>query len=371
MDRKILGIINFENDDINIDGLSQYHSLASSFFFGRYRLIDFTLSNFSNSNITHINIFTKNYVRNVFDHVGNGSHYDINIKQGLVNICPNDNYIDPFYYNDINAFLSYIRKIQDNPFPYVVISPSYFIYRVDYNLVLKEHIDNNSDITILYKKADNCKEEYLNCSTLNFDDQKRVISIGKNIGKYKNSNISLQAYIIDKDLFISLIKKAYDTSALFTLENIINDSCVDLNIKGYSITNNVYCINSLSTYIKSNLDFINEYNYLDSIKDYWPIYTKTNDSPPTIYTMDAKVKRAVIANGCIIEGEIENCIVGRNVIVKKGAIIKNSIITSRSFIGSNAYLNHVLVDKGAIVTHVKKIEGTIKHPIYIKRYTRV
>ena len=103
----------------------------------------------------------------------------------------------------------------------------------------------------------------------------------------------------------------------------------------------------------------------------WPIYTQTNDSAPTIYGKTSDVCGSVIANGCVIEGTVTDSVVSRNVTIRKGAIIKNSIILPGAYIGENAKLDHVVVDKYAIIHHVKELKGTAEEPVYVKRRDRI
>ena len=103
-------------------------------------------------------------------------------------------------------------------------------------------------------------------------------------------------------------------------------------------------------------------------KEDWPIYTKTNDSAPTYFSEDAKVQGSVIANGCIIEGEVINSVVGRNVKIKKGSVVKNSIILPEAYIGNDVKLDTAVVDKHAVVNKVKELKGdNVKIPVYVKR----
>ena len=103
----------------------------------------------------------------------------------------------------------------------------------------------------------------------------------------------------------------------------------------------------------------------------WPIYTMTNDSCPTLYMKGAKVSGSLIANGCQIEGTVIDSVIGRNVIIKKGVVIKDSIVLPDTFIDKNVKLNCAVVDRKAIVTHIKDLTGTCDNPIYVKRGDRI
>lgn len=367
-----LGIINFEDASVDISGLMDYRPASAISFLGRYRIIDFMLSNMTNSGISQINAFIKDKPRSLIEHLGTGRQYNINSKRGRLGILYGEERIMSDVYNhDIANFMSNMQYIEEINKPYVVIAPSYMIYQIDFNDVLKVHAERGADITVVYKSTDNAKEEFIGCDTLSMDKEKRIVGFEKNRGKYKTRNVSLEAYVMTKKLFIELVHKAANTSSLYWFKDILADSCEDLRITGYSYKGKVYCINSVRSYFKANLELCRFAEAKDLFKDDWPIHTKTNDSAPSQYMPEARVRGCTIANGCHIEGTVENCVIGRNVIIKRGANVKNSVILPGAYIGEGAKLDHVIVDKAAIVNHVKKLVGTDDSPIYVKRRDRI
>ena len=174
-----------------------------------------------------------------------------------------------------------------------------------------------------------------------------------------------------KKLFLELVRKAANTSSLYWFKDILADSCEDLRINGYAFKGMVYCVNSLRSYFKANIELRTHAKARELFKEDWPIHTRTNDSAPSQYMPEAKIRGCSIANGCHIEGHVENCVIGRNVIIKRGAVVKNSVILPGAYIGEGAKLDHVIVDKAAIVNHVKKLVGTDDSPIYVKRRDRI
>ena len=367
-----LGIINFEDACVDITGLMDYRPASAISFLGRYRLIDFMLSNMTNSGISQIEVFIKDKPRSLIEHLGNGRQYNINSKRGRLSILYGENRIMSEVYNhDIANFMDNIQYIEEVNKPYVIIAPSYMIYQIDFNEVLKYHAEKNSDVTVIYKSTDNAKEEFIGCDTLSMDKDKRIVAFEKNRGKYKTRNVSLEAYVMTKKLFLELVRKAANTSSLYWFKDILADSCDDLRINGYVFKGTVYCINSLRSYFKANIELRTHAKARELFKEDWPIHTRTNDSAPSQYMPEAKIRGCSIANGCHIEGNVENCVIGRNVIIKRGAVVKNSGILPGAYIGEGAKLDHVIVDKAAIVNHVKKLVGTDDSPIYVKRRDRI
>ena len=369
---RALGIISFEDNTANIEGLCDHRPVPAIAFMGRYRIVDFILSNMTNSGISNVQVYCKEKPRNLIEHLGDGKHYNINSKRGKLRILYGEKSFSSDVYNhDVANYMLNMQYIEEDPNPYVVVAPSYFVYTIDFNDVLKQHIESKADITMCYTSAKDAKTSFLGCDVVKLDKFKTVKGLEKNRGKLKSQTVSLEAYVMTKKLFIELVKKAADTSSLYWFKDVIADSVDELNIKGYQVKGYVSCLNSLSEYFRISMDLIDHNRALQLFKDGWPVYTQTNDSCPTIFAEGSKVSHCVVANGATIEGQVENSIVSRGVTVRKGAVVKNCILLPGAYIGENAKLDHVVVDKYAIVHHVKKLEGTDAEPVYVARRDRI
>lgn len=367
-----LGIVNFPGSNVKVKGMHDYRPIAAFSFLGRYRIVDFPLSNMTNSEIEEIQIYLKNRPRSVFSHVGTGRHYNINPKRGGVSILYGENSPESEFYNtDIASFKANLRTIRKSSKDYVVIAPSYLLYSMNYDTLLKKHVESGADVTVVYKTVDNAKTHFIDCNTLNLNKQKGILSIDKNRGNYKVRNISMDTYVLSKDLFIELIEEAVKLSSLFWFTDILNEKCQELDVRGYQYKGYLAAITDLTSYYEANMELIDPQVAEELFKEEWPIYTRTNDSAPTKYTKDAKVRRAVISNGCLIEGEVENSIIGRGCIVKKGAVVKNSVVCPQTVIGEDVYLNNVVVDKEVNISRVKNVQGINGTPAYVRKGDRI
>ena len=247
---KAFGIVNSSERNIHVEGLQDYRAIGAFSFLGRYRVIDFPISNMTKSGIEYIQL---NRTTNFFT---------------------------------------------------------------------DSHIESGADVTMLYHSVDNAKENYLNCHILNLNRQKGVLSIEHNHGNAKNRNIFMDTYVMSKELFISLIHKAKEISSLYTLADVINAGCRDgeLDVRGISHRGYFASITNFRSYHDANMDLIDYKTATDLFHDNWPIYTRTNNSCPTHYFDTANVSNSVISNGSMIEGTVENSIVGRGCTIKKGAV---------------------------------------------------
>ncbi len=366
-----LGIVSFPGANVQVNGLEEFRPVGAFSFLGRYRVIDFPLSNMTNSGIEHIQVYIKEKPRSLIEHLSTGRHYNINSKRGGLRVLYGENTGSSFYNHDIALFKASLDYIEESNFEHVIIAPSYMIYKMDYDKLLAEHIASEADVTVAYKSVDNAKTNFINCDTLNLNKQKGVLSIEKNRGNYKTRNISMETYVLSKALFIDLIQKASKTSSLYWFRDILNDECANLDVRGYAYRGYLAAITDLTAYYNANIELINIENATQLFDEEWPIYTRTNDSAPTQYYDDATVKHAVISNGCRIEGTVENSVVGRGCTIKAGAIVKNSVILPGCYIGDDVVLENVVVDKKARITRMKEVIGVCGSPAYVRRGDKI
>lgn len=365
---KAFGIVNSSSKNIRVEGLEDYRPIGAFSFLGRYRVIDFPISNLSNSDIDRIQIYVQEKPRTLVSHIGTGRHYNINSKSGRLQILFSDTAKRNDIYNtDIAAYYENLECIEAMHHEYVVITPDYMVYSADFSTLIAQHIDSGADITLLYHSVDNAKEAYLNCNILNLNKQRGVLSIEPNHGNAKNRNIFMDTYIMKKDLLVDLIKKARATSSAFTLTDIINELHNDLDVRGISHRRFFASITDFQSYYDANMDLINIKTAQTLFDSEWPIYTRTNDSCPTHYYGTAEIRNSVVSNGCQVEGTIENSILGRGCIIHKGAVIKNSVVLAGAEIGEGVHVENQVVDKLAKILHVKEVVSDPALPGYIKR----
>lgn len=369
---KALGIVNFSGSHIWVNGLEEYRPIGAFSFLGRYRIIDFPISNMSNSDIDRIQVCLRRKPRSLIEHIGTGRQYNINSKRGRIHTLFSESSAENDIYNtDIAAFIENFECIEKSNHPYVVIAPSYMVYTENFDALLDTHIESGADITLLYHSVDNAKDSFLNCDFLNLNRQKGVESIEKNRGSAKNRNIFMDTYVMKRELFMELIQKAHKLSSMYTLAQIVNIECSELDVRGVAHRGFFAAITDFKSYYDANISLI-DLKTADSLFDAdWPIYTRTNDSCPTQYFESADVKKSMVSNGCLIEGTIENSVIGRGCVIQKGAVVKNSVLLPGAFVGENVYVENQVIDKNAKLIHAKEIIAPSMKPGYIRRYDTI
>ena len=365
---RAFGIVASEDNTIHVDGLHDYRPIGAFSFLGRFRVIDFPISNMSNSDINRIQVYLRSRPRSIAEHIGSGRHYNINSKRGKVQLLFSENTSSrSIYNNDIAAYkenLDYVQRMHED---YVIVTPSYMVYKQDFRLLLDEHISSGAEITVLYHKVDNAREYFKGCNTITLNKQKGVQSIEKNLGTASNKNILMDTYCMKKEIFVELVNDAAWLSSIYTLADIINLNCKQMDVRAYQHKGYFASLTSLDDYFHASMELL-DYNIASELfKKDWPIYTRTTDSCPTQYYDTSKVSHSFISNGCLIEGTVENSIVGRGAVIKKGAIVRNSIIMAYADIENGVHIENTVVDKWAKILNAKNIIGTDREPQYIKR----
>lgn len=366
------GIINAFDRAYRVEGLEDYRPVGAFSFIGRYRVIDFMISNMSNSGIDQIKVFTGSNPLPITEHLGSGRQYNINSKKGHLHILFSKHaYAHNLYNTGLTGYMDNMDVIEQMPQEYVVIAPSYMVYTFNYNEMMEVHLESGADITMLYHSVDTAREEFLTNYTLTLDKDKHVQSFEPNNGAAKQRNIFMDTYIMKKSLFMDLIQKALKTSSLYSLADIVNDNLNNLDVRGIAHKGYFVSVNDYLDYYYANMKLIDMDTARDLFKDEWLIYTKTNDSPPTRYLDTAVVSNSIISNGCIIEGTVEKSIIGRNCVIEKGAVVKNCIILGDTKIGRNTLIENHVVDKHVRIENVKRIVGDAEYPGYVKRSDRI
>ncbi|MGE5630336.1 MAG: glucose-1-phosphate adenylyltransferase subunit GlgD [Caulobacteraceae bacterium] len=364
-----MGIVNLSEREDNIKELTYNRPIASIPIAGRYRVIDFALSNMVNAGIQNVSIFTQNKYRSLLDHLGTGKAWDLDRKNdGLFILTPMfDYYTLGVYRGDIENFKNHIDYIHLSKQNNVIITASNMVCNVNYKDAIKQHNESGADITLVYKRSDNYIEDFRQCGILTLDKTGRVTGIDINTGKKSEDNVSMEMYIMKKSLFLDIVHTCVSRGDCDYFKDAVQRNLDKFKVYGYRYDGYLGCINSIQSYYKVNMELLN----LDISRELFfkngLIYTKIKDEPPAKYNKGASVVNSLVANGCIIDGHIENSIIFRSVKVHKGAVIKNSIIMQNCVIEENAFLRNVILDKNVRITKEKQLKGDESYPIVIEK----
>lgn len=372
MRRDTMGIILTNND--RIPPITDIRANSALPIAGRYRIIDFVLSDMANAGITNIGVATESNYSSLMDHIRSGSPWDLDRKNWGLNILPPN--LEKMTYGAIKGNIDMLAGIQDfiqrSPQTYVILSLGNNIYNIDFKDVIEKHIESQADVTVLYKDMKGVEERELSRFTmLELDADKRVVDIEVQPYYPKTATAGMDVYVMEKALLESIVDECSARGDSDFVKDALAKKIDGLHIYGYEFEGYTDKLDSLKSYYKTNMDFLKKEVRDELFNRERPIYTKTKDQSPTKYGEEAQVKNSFISDGCTIEGTVENCILSRGVKVKKGAVIKNSIIMQDSVIEEDVELSHVVFDKEVFVTKGRKLIGQESYPLCIAKGTKI
>ena len=353
----------YDNERVRLGELLTLRNSASVPFGGRYRLIDFMLSSLVGSSVRNIGILTKNKYKSLMDHVGWGKDWDLNRKNGglkiLTPFATEATLVNDGQFELLKSVHGYIDNALEE---YCIIADTNFVINLDFKALFDAHNNTNADITVLVRESENCDIEL--CME---DSGKIQDALIHTSSKNEKKLTALNVMILKK----SLLRRLIDWGVTYGFKNfyseVITKKCKELNIFGYK--HDGYCkkIDSQEVYLQANLDMLKEDVKNELFYSGHPILTRIKDTVPTKYGDNAKVLNSLIADGCIIDGNVENSIIFRNVKIEKNAKIKNSVVMQNTIVEENSDLNCVIADKNVRITENKTIIGCDALPVVINK----
>ncbi len=356
------GIILADDKRVHLSELSRPRALAAVPFAGRYRIIDFGLSNMANSGITLVGVSTLNKYKSLMDHIGTGSAWDLDRKNQGLHILPpyltSENYYNES--DDLKGLLDFIRGTRHRD---VIISSSNVIFACDYTDLYKQHYDTEADVTVMYNN-DGLTDGNVNV-ILEVGKDKKINDVFVNPVTTKSDANSLGVLCMSKDLLVDLLSDAvaHGVSNL-TTELILRKADI-LDIRGYEFREPVLRIGSIQSYFKASMELLKP-EVAESL--FWgedPVYTKVKDEAPAYIEPEVSVDNCLVSDGCHISGNISDSIVFRGVDIGEGSKIRNSIIFQGVTIGDNVELDHVIIDKDCTIRENTRLMGQAEYPVVI------
>lgn len=355
---KVIGICNLHNEP-PLGEITENRPLGTVSFLGRYGLMDFTLSNFSNSGINIMPILVEKYNDLVRSHIRDGSIWINNTKIGFIRLFMNEKVLNNAAFNtDVNNIIANKFVLKSIECDYVLIASPHFLYSFNFNEMVDAIEDSDIDILCLYSHRQDADKDFINSDSFIIEGTK-IVGSRKNSGRNRDADIGLSAYLFRVPALEKLIDESRDISELYTLRDLVNHAIHNksMNIHGYEFKGYVLPILSLQDYVDKSFELLNYENRQKLFLDDWPIYTTSHNTPPAMYMEGASVKNSFIANGSIINGKVENSILSRDVIVEEGAEVKNCIIFTHAKVGAKVKLKYVLADKYSSIKEVKRLSG--------------
>ena len=362
----VLGLVFANMHDGTLGDLTEKRTMGSVLFGGRYRLIDFPLSNMVNSGISQIGVITKSNYQSLLDHLGSAREWDLARKKGGLYIIPPFGNVDSkLYRGRIEALYGALGFIKKSLADHIIIADCDIITNMNFKPIVKQHVESGADITVVSHTGVYYSDDIKKSTVLNVGDDGYVKSVLIQPDISGTCTTSLNIFVMSKEFLVDMIQDAIARGNVSFEKDILQAKCGELKIMTYEYSDYFSKITNLQSYFKANMELLNSENARKLYLPKRPIYTKVSDNAPAKYDLDCSVKNSLVADGCIIEGEVENSILFRGVKIGKGAKVKNCILMQGTVVGDNAEINYLITDKNVTISDNHTLTSAPSYPMYV------
>lgn len=368
MASRIIGLISCNYNDDSFGQLTAERTVASLPFGGRYRLLDFAVSNMVNSGIRTIGLVTPYYYRSIMDHVGAGKEWSLDRKHGGLFLLPGSIYgpkaeRSSFVLRDITKNRAYLDRSHAET---VLVCGSSNIFNMDFRPMFAAHEAAGGGITLLYKTVNEAEGQ----SGLYLQLQGKDMVNGITRDASGLGHCFMDCFLIDRKILLDFCEW-YRNFSHIDLTEIIIDNLDNLQVQAFAFDGYLGRVNNIGDYMRCSQDLLRQEVRQELFGSEGKIRTKIEDNTPAKYSGETLVRNSLVPTGCFIEGTVENCILFRGVRVGQGAVVKNSVIMSKGVIEPGAELENVICDKFVKIGSGNKLSGTAGKPLVIAKNSEI
>lgn len=361
MKNEILGVILAGGKGTRLGKLTHNQAKPAVPFGGRYRIIDFTLSNCVNSGVKNIGVITQYQPLNLNAHIGNGASWGLDdLNAGVTILQPySNNEGSKWFEGTAHAIYQNIGYIDQIDPEYILILSGDHIYKMDYEAMLDQHKETGASLTVAV--IDVPWNEASRFGIMNTDDNNRIVDFEEKPAEPKSNHASMGIYIFNwkrlREVLVNSFTRNQDMVDFG--KNVIpyylksGESVFAYNFKGY--WKDVGTIDSLW---HANMEFLDENNELNLQDRTWRIYSRNPIAPPQIIAETAEIKDAMIVDGSYIAGKVDHSILSANVRIQTGSVVTDSVIMPGAKIGKNVTIHRAIIGEGAVIGDDVVIDGT-------------
>lgn len=364
----VLGII-FANDG-EIGDLTNKRTTATVPFGGRYRQVDFHLANLSAAGVRHIGIISRRNYQSLMHHVASGEEWGLEMGQGGLE------FLTPFSMSAVDNYHGKLETLYTamdfleygSSDGYVIMTGSAILSNVDMKAVLNAHIASGKDLTMVTKAGVANGNKRLDLA-VKLDQDGQIEDMVVDYAAPAGYAASMDIFVVGKNWLIQRVKECVAHNLYHMDRDLVlglwqkNQASVNVyEFDGVALYNE-----SVEEYFTNSLSLIDNDIRHDLFGAHHAIYTKVRDRVPSYYGEDCKISNTLVADGCILEGQVQGSVLFRQVEVQAGATVENCVIMNDAVIGEGAELKYAILDKDVTVRPGKKLIGTMEHPIIVKR----
>ena len=370
--KNVMGIIYTNKDDLSLRELTNQRSVAALPLAGRYRVVDFILSSMVNSGVRNVGVIMQRNYRSLMDHLGAGKEWDLHTRNNGLFLLP------PFvtqenggeYLGVLDALRANVDYLRRSSQKLAILTNSNMVFNMNFEPMICQHEETDADITLLYTKVrPNMELSSAGKHThafLEVDKDGRVTDMEVNPNAASYDNMYMNVLLIKRTLLIHLVDGATAHGAHDINRELLQPAVKSGSLKVYAYEFKGYYrrIETIKSYFRCNMDLL-DYNVRRELFKAAPVYTKTRNDVPAIYREGNSVQNSLVADGCVIEGSVENCVLFRGVHIGRGASVKNAIIMQDSVVEDSVELENVILDKNVTIRAHGRLIGQVQYPIVI------
>ena len=364
----VTGII-FTND-ASMGELTTKRTTGSIPFGGRYRQVDFALSNLSCAGVRHIGVISRHNYQSLMHHVGDGEEWGQELEEGGLE------FLTPYAQTTVGTYRGKLESL-NNAMDFleygeqdelVVMTDSAILSNIDLNKVLAAHVASGKDVTVVTKAGVANGEKQLDLA-LKLGEDGEVADIVVNYAAPADYVASMDIFVANKQWLINQIKEMIARDKFHMDRDLVLGGWQHgvVSVNTYAFDGVALYNESVEEYFGNSLALIQKDVRNDLFHGNHPVYTKVRDRVPTYYGENSEIEDCLVADGCFLEGEVENSVLFRQVTVAEGAEVEDCVVMNDCVIGEGASLKYAILDKNVTVTPGAKLCGTKKNPIIIKR----
>lgn len=367
--RTAMGIIFSNMHDNHLGGLTHGRTTGSVPFGGRYRLVDFVLSSLVNSGVQEVGVIAKSHYQSLMDHLGSGREWDLARKLGGLTFFPpyssGDN--QGIYAGRLDALSGVAGYIRNCRSEYVILADCDLIANLDFQKIIAFHEERDAEITLAYRRENIRRAGNENVAVFDVGQDGRVGRVWISPQTDDEENIYLNVAVMKRELLEKIVSEARSRNQRSFTKDILIERSDSMRIYGYEVKSCAMRINSLQDYFDTSMALLREPVRQALFPVDRPVLTRVRDQVPAKYGLGASVENSLVADGCIIEGAVENSIIFRGAKIGRGAVIRNSIIMSGAIIGDGARLEYVVADRDATIRDTRTLVGYKTYPLFIEK----
>lgn len=370
--KNVLGLIFASMHDETVIDLTKKRTMGSIPFGGRYRLIDFPLSNMVNSGIKEVGVITKSNYGSLLDHLGSGREWDLSRKNGGLHLLPPFSHVDSgIYRGRLEALNGVWEFVEHSSADYVVMSDCDIVTTIDYRDVVDFHVENGADITVVTGKSFYDRSKGQSASVIGTDENGRITDVMVDPQISGECSISLDMFVVSKEFLRQIVVSSASRSQYSFTKDILQACKDEYKFMSYEHKGYFSKIDTIIGYYEANMALLDTENRNNLFIKSAPIYTKIRDNGPVRFGLESNIKNSLIADGCVIEGKVENCVLCRGVKIGKDAVVKDCVLMQDTVVGNKCSINSVITDKNVEIGEGKVLTGSSSYPLYIGKRAQI